>query len=73
MQTKEPPFDCTVCRMEMADRLLDSAEGDITASIATFIIAFNGLSTAFGTDIINMTRKLMIELHESHGGYNDAA
>ena len=64
----EPPYDCAMCRIEMADKLLDSVEGDITGSVATFIIAFNELAIKWNVHVTFVVAKVMQELHEQHGG-----
>ena len=48
----EPPYDCDLCRMELADRMLDCADGDISVSVASFIASFILLTKTFDTDII---------------------
>lgn len=68
----EPPYDCDLCRIEVANRLLDCVPGDITASVATFVVSINTLATTFDTDIISVVRYVMIDLHDSHGGYSEA-
>ena len=64
----EPPYDCNLCRIEMANRLLDCAEGDITASVATFLVAMNTLAFKYQVDLITLVREVMIDTHTSHGG-----
>lgn len=64
----EPPYDCNLCRIEMANRLLDCTEGDITASVATFVIAMNTLAFKYQVDLITLVREIMMDMHRSHGG-----
>lgn len=64
----EPPYDCNLCRIEMADRLLDCHKGDITTSIGTFIVAMNSLAIKYNVSIGTLVREVMIELHAEHGG-----
>lgn len=52
----------------MANRLLDCAEGDITASVATFLVAMNTLAFKYQVDLITLVREVMIDTHRSHGG-----
>lgn len=52
----------------MANRLLDCTEGDITASVATFVIAMNTLAFKYQVDLITLVREVMIDTHRSHGG-----
>jgi hypothetical protein len=65
-QADEIPFDCPICRMEMADRLLDSVDGDITSSIIAFVTALNPLAIATNANVMFVIAQIMKELHEEH-------
>jgi hypothetical protein len=72
MKIVEPPYDCQLCRMELADRILDNVENDITVSFATFIVSFNAMAVKYGLDTISLSRALITEIHASHSGGEDA-
>jgi len=58
--------------MELADRILDNVENDITVSFATFIVSFNVMAVKYGLDTISLSRSLITEIHASHSGGEDA-
>lgn len=68
----EPPYDCSLCRIELDDMMFNCAEGDITVSLASFITSANLLAEKFDMDLISVVRFVMIDLHTSHGGYDEA-
>jgi hypothetical protein len=65
-----PPKDCSLCRMEMADRLLDSDPNDITLSVIKFVLAINFLVLAYDSNHVDIITDIMTDMHSSHGGDN---